>query len=292
MPLVGFLFDTTLAAAQLVFAGVPERYPDIKWVLVPPRRRDPVPGRAARSRLPRVRGLPREHRAAAERLPEAVLLRHGQLRPGRDRAGDRVRRRRPHPGRQRLPAPDRQHPEDARCMAGSTSPERSEGDDSWRECGKAAAGFRFSTRSEFEVRGFRVEGGARMQIPMYEERVDLGWSCRTAGIAVGARQQQAAGHAARAAVREQQVRVWKSIIMPNQPLALHRHDHGRTIVALKGGTLDIVDAKGQDHEEDDVGDRQGLLARRRSGGRAARRHERGNEPMEVIVVELKNDVKK
>jgi len=33
MPLVGFLMDTTLAAAKLVFAGVPERYPNIKWVL-------------------------------------------------------------------------------------------------------------------------------------------------------------------------------------------------------------------------------------------------------------------
>src|SRR5688500_14636641 len=33
MPLVGFLMDTTLAAAHLVFAGVPERHPDIKWVL-------------------------------------------------------------------------------------------------------------------------------------------------------------------------------------------------------------------------------------------------------------------
>jgi aminocarboxymuconate-semialdehyde decarboxylase len=32
MPLVGFLMDTTLAAAKLVFAGVPERYPNIKWV--------------------------------------------------------------------------------------------------------------------------------------------------------------------------------------------------------------------------------------------------------------------
>jgi aminocarboxymuconate-semialdehyde decarboxylase len=31
--LVGFLFDTTLAAAHLVFAGVPERYPNITWVL-------------------------------------------------------------------------------------------------------------------------------------------------------------------------------------------------------------------------------------------------------------------
>jgi aminocarboxymuconate-semialdehyde decarboxylase len=33
MPLVGFLMDTTLAAAHLVFAGVPERYPNITWVL-------------------------------------------------------------------------------------------------------------------------------------------------------------------------------------------------------------------------------------------------------------------
>jgi aminocarboxymuconate-semialdehyde decarboxylase len=33
MPLVGFLFDTTLAAASLVFSGVAERFPRIKWAL-------------------------------------------------------------------------------------------------------------------------------------------------------------------------------------------------------------------------------------------------------------------
>ena len=33
MPLVGFLFDTTLAAASLVFAGVPKAFPRIKWAL-------------------------------------------------------------------------------------------------------------------------------------------------------------------------------------------------------------------------------------------------------------------
>ena len=33
MPLVGFLFDTTLAAASLVFAGVAERFPRIRWAL-------------------------------------------------------------------------------------------------------------------------------------------------------------------------------------------------------------------------------------------------------------------
>jgi aminocarboxymuconate-semialdehyde decarboxylase len=33
MPLVGFLMDTTLAAAHLVFAGVPARFPRIRWAL-------------------------------------------------------------------------------------------------------------------------------------------------------------------------------------------------------------------------------------------------------------------
>ncbi len=33
MPMVGFLFDTTLAATHLVLAGVPERFPRIKWAL-------------------------------------------------------------------------------------------------------------------------------------------------------------------------------------------------------------------------------------------------------------------
>jgi len=33
MPLVGFLCDTTLAAAGLVFSGVAERFPRIRWVL-------------------------------------------------------------------------------------------------------------------------------------------------------------------------------------------------------------------------------------------------------------------
>lgn len=33
MPLVGFTFDTTLAAAGLVFSGIVERFPSITWVL-------------------------------------------------------------------------------------------------------------------------------------------------------------------------------------------------------------------------------------------------------------------
>ncbi len=33
MPMVGFLMDTTLAAAHLVYAGIPDRFPATKWVL-------------------------------------------------------------------------------------------------------------------------------------------------------------------------------------------------------------------------------------------------------------------
>jgi aminocarboxymuconate-semialdehyde decarboxylase len=33
MPLVGFTFDTTLAGAKLVFSGVVEKFPRIRWVL-------------------------------------------------------------------------------------------------------------------------------------------------------------------------------------------------------------------------------------------------------------------
>jgi aminocarboxymuconate-semialdehyde decarboxylase len=33
MPLVGFLCDTTLAAAKIVFSGVAERFPGIRWAL-------------------------------------------------------------------------------------------------------------------------------------------------------------------------------------------------------------------------------------------------------------------
>ncbi len=107
-----------------------------------------------------------------------------------------------------------------------------------------------------------------------------------AGVAVG---QQAGVSRREPQFENSEVRVWKSIIMPNQPLALHRHDHGRTIVTLKGGTLDVIDAKGATLEKmnwetgkaywldaDKTGTQHGDL-------------NKGKEPMEVIVVELKND---
>ena len=41
-----------------------------------------------------------------------------------------------------------------------------------------------------------------------------------------------------------EVKVWKSVVMPNTPLAMHRHEHGRVIIALAGGTMKIVESGG------------------------------------------------
>jgi beta-alanine degradation protein BauB len=108
-----------------------------------------------------------------------------------------------------------------------------------------------------------------------------------AGVAVGAWQQQATGTRREPQFENENVRVWKSIIMPNQPLSLHRHEFGRTIVALKGGTLDVVDGKNQTLQQmtwesgkaywlgpDPAGQQHGDL-------------NRGKEPIEVIVVEMR-----
>src|SRR5688572_31542457 len=42
-----------------------------------------------------------------------------------------------------------------------------------------------------------------------------------------------------------EVQVWKSIISPGTPLGLHRHDHGRALISLNGGVLNVVDEKGK-----------------------------------------------
>src|SRR5512135_3801018 len=41
-----------------------------------------------------------------------------------------------------------------------------------------------------------------------------------------------------------EVKVWKSVVLPNNPLPLHRHEHPRVIVALKGGTMKVLEETG------------------------------------------------
>ena len=107
-----------------------------------------------------------------------------------------------------------------------------------------------------------------------------------AGVVVG---QQGAASRREPQFENSEVQVWKSIIMPNQPLALHRHDHGRALIALKTGSLDVVDATGKtlDTYKWEAGKAYWLDA-----DQAGTQHadvNRGKEPMEVIVVQLKND---
>ena len=63
-----------------------------------------------------------------------------------------------------------------------------------------------------------------------------------AGIAVG---QQGAASRREPQFENSEVMVWKSIVQPNQPLALHRHEHGRALISLNGGTLNVVDGSGK-----------------------------------------------
>ena len=108
-----------------------------------------------------------------------------------------------------------------------------------------------------------------------------------AGVGVGALQRPATQTGREPQFENEHVKVWKSVIMPNQPLSLHRHEHGRTIVALKGGTLDVVNAKNETMKKmtwesgkaywldvDPSGEQHGDL-------------NRGTSPVEVIVVEMK-----
>src|SRR5215510_13086107 len=41
------------------------------------------------------------------------------------------------------------------------------------------------------------------------------------------------------------MKVWKSIIMPKQPLTQHRHEHGRALIALTDGQLKVTDQAGK-----------------------------------------------
>jgi hypothetical protein len=113
-----------------------------------------------------------------------------------------------------------------------------------------------------------------------------------AGVAVGALQQAASGTRREPQFENEHVRVWKSIILPNQPLTLHRHEHGRTIVALKGGTLDVVDANSKTLQSMKWESGKAYWLDVDPSGQQHGDLNRGKEPIEVIVVELKNDVKK
>lgn len=82
------------------------------------------------------------------------------------------------------------------------------------------------------------------------------------------------------------VQVWKSVIAPNQPLDMHRHDNPRAIIALKGGTLTVVSDAGERRDMTwETGRAYWLDAD--PPGELHGDVNQGSEPVEVIVVQLK-----
>ena len=106
------------------------------------------------------------------------------------------------------------------------------------------------------------------------------------GIVIG---QQASTSRREPQFENSEVQVWKSIISPGKPLGLHRHDHGRALISLNGGTLNVVDGEGKvmDVYKLEAGKAMWLEA-----DKAGTQHadvNPGTTPVEVIVVQLKND---
>jgi hypothetical protein len=109
----------------------------------------------------------------------------------------------------------------------------------------------------------------------------------TATGAAAWRQAQAAQTRREPQFENESVRVWKSIILPNQPLTLHRHEFGRTIVVLKGGTLDIVDASGKTTKQVVWETGKAYWLDKDPAGQQHGDLNRGAQPIEVIVVEMR-----
>jgi len=86
-----------------------------------------------------------------------------------------------------------------------------------------------------------------------------------------------------------QVTVWKSIVMPNQPLKLHRHDHGRVLVALTDGQLKVVDGAGKTLDTYNLKAGKSLWLGIDPPGQMHADVNPGTKPVEVIVVQLKKD---
>lgn len=84
------------------------------------------------------------------------------------------------------------------------------------------------------------------------------------------------------------VKVWKSIVLPNQPLPPHRHEHGRVIIALQGGTMKIAEVSGASETQVwETGKAYWLPAN--PPGTMHTDVNVGKKAIEVMVVEAKDD---
>src|ERR1700686_980243 len=103
--------------------------------------------------------------------------------------------------------------------------------------------------------------------------------------ALRASQEGAAQTARTPQFENDEVKVWKSVILPNSPLPPHRHEHPRVIVALAGGTMTIVEQDGSSAiHEWRSGEAYWLPSN--PPGTMHSDVNAGDKPIEVMVVEL------
>jgi hypothetical protein len=85
------------------------------------------------------------------------------------------------------------------------------------------------------------------------------------------------------------VKVWKSIIMPNQPLTQHRHEHGRALIALTDGHVNVVDKDGKKLNSYTWKAGKAYWLDADPPGQTHADVNDTTKPIEVIVVELQKD---
>lgn len=84
----------------------------------------------------------------------------------------------------------------------------------------------------------------------------------------------------------EQVKVWRTVIMPNQPLKMHRHERDRVIVTLKAGELDVVQHTGEKSKLVFEKGKAYWMTKDPQNKFHADVNQ-GDEPVEVMVIELK-----
>ena len=111
-----------------------------------------------------------------------------------------------------------------------------------------------------------------------------------AGACVMRAQQQVTGVTRREPQFENEdMRVWKSIIMPNAPLTQHRHEHGRALIALTDGQLKVIDQNGKLINTYNWEKGKAYWLGVDPPGETHADVNETAQPIEVIVVELKKD---
>ncbi len=86
-----------------------------------------------------------------------------------------------------------------------------------------------------------------------------------------------------------QLKVWKTTIMPGAPLALHRHEHGRALVALTDGQLQVTDKDGKVLDTYHLRAGKAMWLPKDPPGQLHADVNPSAMPIEVIVVQLQQD---